>query len=498
MTDSTSSVDILIIGCGPTGLGAAKRLKHLQHQSWLLVDAEAIPGGLAATDYTKEDFLFDIGGHVIFSHYKYFDDCLDEALPNKEDWFTHQRISYVLCKEKWVAYPFQNNISALPKEEQLKCLEGLIDAKSQQNKPPIKNFDDWIIQKQGVGLADLFMRPYNEKVWSVPPRDMQAKWVGERVAEPDLKRIIRNIILEKSDAGWGPNATFKFPAREGTGGIWKSVAKTLPQERLQLGPEFKVVSIDAEKKIVRLANNTTIKYKTLINTMPIPILAEVMASNEVATLSKDLFYSTTHVVGFGVRGKPTPGATNVCWLYFPESNCPFYRATIFSNYSPYNTPAEDVKLPTLRIASEKEESSDKDSKSGPYWSILLEVAESVRKPVDASRMVDDCIQGLLNTRLLEEKSEIVSIHHKQYKYGYPTPTLERDGALEKILPLLQKQNIYSRGRFGSWKYEVANQDHSFMIGVEAVDNILYGSPELTLNYPDLVNNRSNAERRLNS
>ncbi len=23
-----------------------------------------------------------------------------------------------------------------------------------------------------------------------------------------------------------------------------------------------------------------------------------------------------------------------CWMYFPEDNAPFYRATVFSNYSP--------------------------------------------------------------------------------------------------------------------------------------------------------------------
>lgn len=45
--------------------------------------------------------LYDVGGHVIFSHYKYFDDCLDEALPHKTDWYTHQRISYVRCKHTW-------------------------------------------------------------------------------------------------------------------------------------------------------------------------------------------------------------------------------------------------------------------------------------------------------------------------------------------------------------------------------------------------------------
>jgi len=186
----------------------------------------------------------------------------------------------------------------------------------------------------------------------------------------------------------------------------------------------------------------------------------------------------------------------VCWIYFPESNCPFYRATIFSNYSPHHVPTDDKKLPTIRYANQTKEANS-DPQPGPYWSILLEVSESITKPVDSSKIVDECIQGLINTTLLEESSEIVSIHHKTYEYGYPVPTLTRDPILEQVLPKLQELNIYSRGRFGSWKYEVANQDHSFMLGVEAVDNILYGSPELTLHYPDLVNNRNNSERRYN-
>lgn len=39
--------------------------------------------------------LVDYGGHIVFSHYKYFDQCLDEALPAAGDWCHHQRISYI-------------------------------------------------------------------------------------------------------------------------------------------------------------------------------------------------------------------------------------------------------------------------------------------------------------------------------------------------------------------------------------------------------------------
>ena len=114
--------------------------------------------------------LYDVGGHVIFSHYKYFDDCINEALPEEEDWYTHQRISYVRCKNLWVPYPFQNNISMLPKQEQVDCMEGMIDAALEARVASTKpqNFDEWIVRMMGTGIADLFMRPYNFKVWAVP------------------------------------------------------------------------------------------------------------------------------------------------------------------------------------------------------------------------------------------------------------------------------------------------------------------------------------------
>lgn len=74
------SVDILILGAGPTGLGAATRLQQHGHTNWLLADAFSEAGGLACTDITPEGFLFDMGGHVIFSHFDYFDQLIDAAI----------------------------------------------------------------------------------------------------------------------------------------------------------------------------------------------------------------------------------------------------------------------------------------------------------------------------------------------------------------------------------------------------------------------------------
>jgi hypothetical protein len=90
---------------------------------------------------------------------------------------------------------------------------------------------------------------------------------------------------------------------------------------------------------------------------------------------------------------------------------------------------------------------------------MLEVSESSYKPVDHKTLLDDCIRGLVNTNLLNPEDEIVSTYVRRFDHGYPTPSLERDGALKEILPYLEKKDILSRGRFGSWKYEVGNQDH---------------------------------------
>ena len=127
---------------------------------------------------------------------------------------------------------------------------------------------------------------------------------------------------------------------------------------------------------------------------------------------------------------------------------------------------------------------------------MLEVSESSYRPVNQDTLLKECIQGLVNTDMVKAEDEIVSTYVRRFDHGYPTPSLEREGVLKELLPKLQDMDIYSRGRFGSWRYEVGNQDHSFMLGVEAVDAIHNGAVELTLNYPDFVNGRKNGERRL--
>ena len=79
--------------------------------------------------------------------------------------------------------------------------------------------------------------------------------------------------------------------------------------------------------------------------------------------------------------------------------------------------------------------------------------------------------------MIDADVPIVSLHTIDIEYAYPIPTLERDEALAVVQPWLMERGIYSRGRFGSWKYEIGNQDHSLMQGKEVVDRWLDGTEE---------------------
>jgi hypothetical protein len=123
---------------------------------------------------------------------------------------------------------------------------------------------------------------------------------------------------------------------------------------------------------------------------------------------------------------------------------------------------------------------------------MAEISESPFKPVAGAAVVHETLDGLRATSLLEPGDVVHHTWHTRLERGYPIPSLGRDAALGTLLPLLESRNVYSRGRFGAWKYEVSNQDHSFAQGVEAVDRWFDGTFERTLHTPDAVNARPRA------
>jgi protoporphyrinogen oxidase len=452
---------IAIIGAGPTGLGAAYRLSELGHQSFTVFERNAFAGGLAASFCDPSGFTWDVGGHVHFSHYEYFDRVMDRTMG--DEWVLHDRESWIWIRDRFVPYPFQNNIHFLPDREKRECLVGLL-RRSKNNAAPPANFAEWIRASFGDGIAETFMLPYNFKVWAYPPAELDYKWIGERVAEVDLERIVLNLLDNRVDGSWGPNNRFRFPARGGTGEIWRRLAADMPEDTIRYGCEVTRIAID--QHVVYFSDGSREPYDTLISTMPLDQLLSIGDDAGLKTARDRLKYSTVHVFGIGLAGSAPARLASKCWIYFPESTCPFYRLTVFSKYSPRNVPNPER-----------------------YWSLIAEVSASPAKPVDGEHLSDQVIDGLLTAGVISSKANVVTCWRYTAEHGYPTPFLNRDATVEPLLRAFERHGIFSRGRFGAWKYEVSNQDHSFMQGVEVVNHLAFGTPEMTLHQPATVNAR---------
>jgi protoporphyrinogen oxidase len=453
---------IVIIGGGPTGLGAAIRLQELGYTNWKLFEKHHRFGGLSATDKGEHNFLWDIGGHVTFSHYNYFDDVINHYV---KEWVEHEREAWIWDRDRYIPYPFQNNIHRLPDDDIVKCVTGLINA--QKNNTLSVNFGQWLRNTFGKGIYDIFLKPYNEKVWDCHLGQMSVDWMGERVAKVDVNRVIENVIKRQDDVSWGPNSTFKFPLEGGTGSIWSEIG-------LSVGSNVKtsseVTKVDFKNKEITytfLGHEVVESYDYLINTAPIP---EFLDMAGYGSHLPELDYTSTNLVGLGFAGKIPEHLKTKCWMYFPNYNQPFYRCTVFSNYSPRNVP------------------------KGEYWSLMFEVSRSCwYEREKAETIIRNVTEGAKRAKLIEEDAFTHSGWFRYVKYGYPVPTITRDKELKGVQSFFMENNVYSRGRFGGWKYEVGNMDHSFMQGVEAINNILFGTEESTYFHPNHVNTREKSD-----
>jgi len=451
---------IVIIGAGPTGLGAAWRLNELGHKDFLVVERNAYVGGLAASFLDPNGFTWDFAIHVAHSHYHYVDRLMQTVMP--DGFLTHERRSWIYTQHVFVPFPFQYNFRHLPEQARRECFDGLLARPARLSQNP-NNFEEWLLASVGPGIAKHFMVPYNTKLWTVPPAKMNCRWLGDRVPETDVERVQANIRNERDDVSWGPNHVFQFPRTGGTGHIWQNMAKSIGPERIRTSSA--VVGMDAKTRTIQLSTGEKLQYDHLISTMPLDQLAAMVGFNELAAAAAQLQHTRVQVVCIGLPTPIPPVLQDKTWIYCPDAKSIYYRITPFSAFSPAHTPDP-----------------------ARFCSFMCEVAtpgQGATHPEQklASQVLEDLNQsGLLSFRPADAR-----VFHLHSDYGYPIPTLDRDEALAALLPGLQKQNIWSRGRFGAWKYEVANMDHSVMQGVEVVNRILLGEPEITLTNPTKVN-----------
>jgi UDP-galactopyranose mutase len=416
-----------------------------------VVEANPIAGGLARSVTDSAGFTWDLGGHVHFSRFDYYNQLLDSVLENR--WIWHDRAACVRMGGRFVPYPIQRNRELLPAKTGGPS-PGHGDSRPERPSVRPENFRDWLTASFEPSLCQSFFFPYNQKIWGVPLEEMSFTWVAERVAKQRTEELRQATGHSgKSDDRWGPNHRFRYPESGGTGSLWAAVAAGIQPTRIEFGRS--VISIDPIRKTIAFSSGDRLEYETLISSAPLNWLCSLL-TNELPGLevaSRDLRSNRVLIVGLGLEGDPPDEWSDKNWIYFPSPGVPFYRATLLSGYSPSMVPP-----------------------GGNAWSILAEICLDwcAQPPAEVPGRV---IEAFRAESCIHSRHKIRSVWSQELSQGYPIPTLSRDQALGRIQPVLEMAGIFSRGRFGGWKYEVANQDHSFMQGVEVVDRLLLGKPE---------------------
>lgn len=445
---------IVILGAGPCGLACARELERLGHRNWLLLERADGAGGLAASVVDTAGFTWDLGGHVVFSHFGEFDALLEEVLGSEIT--RHDRSSYIRFGDRWIPYPFQNHLRHLPPDVRDECLAGLAAA---PGGCADMDFETWMAAVFGPGITRHFMAPYNAKVWATPAAQMSAAWIAERVAVVDYARALHNVRTGQDDLAWGPNDRFAFPRSGGTGEIYRRLANRLAS---QIRYGSRVVGVDPLARWVRTADGTAEVYDALVSTIPIDQLVSALVScpDTIRGAAAQLRHNGVYMVGVGYQAPLTDERS---WLYFPEPDVPFYRVTNFAKYAAAHVPGAD----TAR-----------------YCAFMTESAFT-REHGESRTGIEQRVQaGLVATGLAPRTAPVASVHVEEIEYAYPIPTSGRDGALSVIQPWLSEHGVLSRGRFGAWRYENGNMDHAVKMGVDAARRLATGVAEELWHLPE--------------
>lgn len=427
------TVGVLVIGAGPTGIGAALRLQQ-ERADWLLVEAGEVPGGMASSVTDQQGFTWDIGGHVLHSHFSDFDKAIAESGVGV---LSPRRNGGVWMGGELLPAPVQHQVRTLPTDL--------------NPAGPAENLGEFYRNHLGADLYTRFFEPFTEKMWATPLSEIDHRWTSLR--NGSAARNVPTIRL-KSEVEPDLAVTFPYPAG-GTGALWDGIAAGLDQDRIRYGA--KVVSIDLVSRTARLDNGDSVTFTGCVSSMPLTTLIQGVARPELANLANSLVSNETLVIGLGFDGSEPATLRDNSWLYCPDREVAWHRATMLSHYDPANAGVG-------------------------RWSVLCEVGRSSFRPVDLEEAVHNCKQSM--AALGADLTALVSTWVKVVPMGYPVPTLGRDDLLHRIDDELRAAGIRSRGRFGGWRYESCNQDYSFQQGIQAVDNLLHGVPEEVYWHPE--------------
>lgn len=487
----------VIIGGGPAGLSAAyELLKQSDNIKPIILEKLDKVGGIARTEFHEGNGI-DLGGHRLFTKNRQILDLWEHFLPiqgeaaidykllkrkistkaggpdpDKTDkvMLVRNRISRIYYLRKFFDYPISMKPATfLNMGLKRTFIAGMSYLKSMVIKRPEVTLEDFMINRFGKVLYQMFFENYTYKVWGKHPSEISKEWGEQRIKGLSLAKALINAILSPLKLISGKNKEtslieeYYYP-KYGCGYLWQEIAN----EIRELGGEIRLNSnvvdfeyTDGKITGVKLQSGENISCDYVISSMPVRELVQCMKNvpEEIKYITDRLEYRDYILVNLCCSKVNLPNNTKIktfnnlapdSWIYLQENDITAGRLQIMNNWSPYVV--EDFKnTVVLDLEYFCNEGDD-------MWN----------KPEE--EMIEFGIKELEKLNMITDRRDILARKSIKVEKAYPAywGTYEQ---FDRVITYLNTiENLFCIGRNGQHKYN--NMDHSMLSGVEAVDTLI--------------------------
>lgn len=412
---------IAILGGGLAALSLAYFLQEQENiEEITILEKEDGIGGLCRS-IRKDGYTYDIGPHILFSKDK---EMLGLMLEVTGKTNRLRRSNQIIHKEKYVQYPFENDLSKLPREDLEYCITGF------QNNPyenyEAQNMLQFFLKTFGEGITNLYLRPYNEKIWKHDPSFMDTQMV-ERIPKPTDEEIMRSVSGETVD-GYVHQLYFDFPRTGGIEAVVKGFADRLNKKcRIFLNQEITETARTKDGYVVH-ANDREYFCDRVVSTIPVQEFTDIykQVPKPVCAAVGELKYNSI-IIAF-VRTKKDLSGDNFAFMT-ADKGILFHRIS---------------KMDFLGEAYRKGGAS-----------YMVEVTYRQKDWIDRlseAELKEKILSGLLEIGFIEKPEDGEFINITRHPYAYVLYDLNHQKNMKLIREYYRDQGVFLHGRFGNFEY----------------------------------------------